>query len=71
MLWILTIPECVSGIQGESGNRIVGHGGGFPGISSNLDMYLDTGYTVAVMANYDRAAKMVSGKIEELLARVK
>jgi len=52
-----------------NGRRIVGHGGGAPGINANLDMYLDSGYTVAVMANYDGAASKVAGKIEELLAR--
>jgi CubicO group peptidase (beta-lactamase class C family) len=51
------------------GQRVVGHGGGAPGINANLDMYLDSGYTVAVMANYDGAASKVAGKIEELLAR--
>jgi len=51
-----------------NGQRIVGHGGGAPGINAILDMYLDSGYTVAVMANYDEAAGMVSEKIEKLLA---
>lgn len=51
------------------GQRIVGHGGGFPGINSQLDMYLDSGYTVAVMSNYDPpAAQRVAGKIRQLLA---
>ena len=36
-----------------NGQRIVGHGGGAPGINSHLQMYLDSGYTVAVMTNYD------------------
>jgi CubicO group peptidase (beta-lactamase class C family) len=33
--------------------RIVGHGGGFPGICSALGMYLDTGYTLIVLSNSD------------------
>jgi CubicO group peptidase (beta-lactamase class C family) len=52
-----------------NGQRIIGHGGGAPGINSNLDMYLDNGYTAAVMANYDGAAITVARKIEKLLAR--
>jgi CubicO group peptidase (beta-lactamase class C family) len=52
-----------------SSQRIVGHGGGAPGINANLDIYLDSGYTVAVMANYDGAASSVAGKVEELLTR--
>jgi CubicO group peptidase (beta-lactamase class C family) len=55
--------------QVVNGHRIVGHGGGAPGINAKLDMYLDSGYTVAVMANYDGAAGTVARKIEELLAR--
>jgi len=51
------------------GQRIVGHGGGAPGINSVLDIYLDSGYTVAVMANYDRAAGKVARKLRELLTR--
>jgi CubicO group peptidase (beta-lactamase class C family) len=50
--------------------RIVGHGGGFAGINSNLDMYLDSGYTVVVMSNYDPpAAQQVSEKIRQLLTQ--
>ncbi|HYO73457.1 MAG TPA: serine hydrolase [Archangium sp.] len=50
--------------------RIVGHGGGFPGINSQLDIYLGKGYTVAVMSNYDPpAAGRVAQKIRTLLLR--
>jgi len=52
-----------------NGQRIVGHGGGAPGINANLDMYLDSGYTAAVMANYDQVADMVARKIEKLLVQ--
>ncbi len=33
--------------------RIVGHSGGYPGVSGRLDMYLRSGYTVVSLANYD------------------
>jgi len=52
-----------------NGQRIIGHGGGAPGINSDLAMYLNSGYTVAVMSNYDNAAITVSGRIEELLTK--
>ena len=45
-----------------NGVRIVGHSGGFPGINSQLDMYPDLGYTVAIMSNYDGAAQPVIGR---------
>jgi CubicO group peptidase (beta-lactamase class C family) len=51
------------------GQRIVGHSGGFPGINSQLDMYLDSGYTVAVMSNYDMAAQPVAEKLREMITR--
>lgn len=55
----------------EGGTRIVGHSGGFAGINSQLDIYLDLGYTVAVMSNYsppaagriaDRVRKRLTGE---------
>lgn len=53
------------------GKRIVGHGGGFPGINSQLDMYLDNGYTVAIMSNYDPpAAQVVASKLREMVLQL-
>jgi CubicO group peptidase (beta-lactamase class C family) len=54
--------------QRVNGKRIVGHGGGFPGINGQLDIYLDSGYTVAVLANMDPpAAQRVANRLRELL----
>jgi len=36
-----------------SGQRVVGHTGGFPGICSFLYMYLESGHTVVVLSNSD------------------
>jgi CubicO group peptidase (beta-lactamase class C family) len=47
--------------------RIVGHGGGWFGISSTLDMYLDTGYTVAIMSNFGGGVEAISDKIQSVL----
>jgi hypothetical protein len=47
--------------------RIVGHGGGAPGINGMLDMYWNSGYTVAAFSNYDEGASMVTLKIRKLL----
>ena len=54
-----------------SGGRFVGHGGGFPGISSELGMHLDTGLTFIAMSNYDDGATIADRKCRELLSRVK
>ena len=56
--------------EGPNG-KVVGHGGGFPGINGNLDIFIDKGYIVAVLSNYDRGASPVADKITQLLARVK
>jgi CubicO group peptidase (beta-lactamase class C family) len=48
--------------------RIAGHSGGFPGISSNLDMFLDSGYIAVVMSNYGGASRLASEKMRELVA---
>jgi len=50
--------------------RIVGHSGGFTGINSSLDMYLDSGFTVIVMSNYSNGAQPVAQKIRDLLRSI-
>jgi CubicO group peptidase (beta-lactamase class C family) len=50
--------------------RVVGHTGGFPGISSVLTMDLDNGYTTAVLANLDGASAPVEEAVKELLGRL-
>jgi CubicO group peptidase (beta-lactamase class C family) len=48
------------------GKRVVGHGGGAPGMNCDLRMYWDTGYTVVVMSNFSPPiAQHVSHFIEE------
>ncbi len=58
------------GIEEGPNGKVVGHGGGFPGINANLDIMLDRGYVVAVMANYGQAANPVASRIAALIARV-
>jgi CubicO group peptidase (beta-lactamase class C family) len=36
------------------GQRVVGHGGGAPGVCTSMEMYLDSGYTVIVLSNTDQ-----------------
>jgi CubicO group peptidase (beta-lactamase class C family) len=50
----------------EDGKRVVGHGGGAPGMNCNLSMFWDSGYTVIVMSNFSPPiAGQVSQYIEE------
>jgi CubicO group peptidase (beta-lactamase class C family) len=46
-----------------NGVRIVGHGGGGPGIQCMLDMYPGLGYVVAIMTNYDDAMARADGRL--------
>lgn len=57
-------------VGGTPNNRIVGHGGGFEGISSNLDIYLNQGYVGVVMSNYGSGSRPIESKIRELLALI-
>jgi CubicO group peptidase (beta-lactamase class C family) len=48
--------------------KIVGHAGGFPGINSQLDVYVGEEYTFAVMSNYGGAtAERVAQKARTLV----
>lgn len=58
-------------VEKGSNGKVVGHGGGFDGINSNLDIYLDKGYIVAVMSNYDNGASPIAQKIGQLFARIR
>ncbi len=52
----------------EDGN-IFGHGGGFTGISANLDMFRDSGWSAIVLSNYSGASDPVTSKMQQLIAR--
>jgi CubicO group peptidase (beta-lactamase class C family) len=48
------------------GKRVVGHGGGAPGMNCDLRMYWESGYTVIVMSNFSPPiAQQISRYIEE------
>jgi CubicO group peptidase (beta-lactamase class C family) len=50
-----------------NGVRVVGHNGGTPGYEAQLDVYPDTGYTVVVLTNQDRALMQAMGRVHEML----
>lgn len=57
-------------IRQSASGKVVGHSGGFPGLNSNLDIFLDQGYVVAVMSNYDRGASPLAKKVSNLIDRL-
>jgi CubicO group peptidase (beta-lactamase class C family) len=51
-----------------AGHRVVGHSGGAPGMNGELDIRMDDGYTVVVLANLDPpAAQRLAAYISERL----
>ena len=63
----LTSPEYGFGFVIDAGGRVVGHSGGFPGINSQLDIYVGEDYTLAVMSNYGGGAEPVAERARSLL----
>jgi hypothetical protein len=60
-------PEYGYGFGINDDLKAVGHSGGFPGISSNLLIFWDSGYTLAVMSNVDAGALDVSELVKSML----
>jgi len=55
------------GVRMMNSHHIVGHGGGAPGVCSNLDIFLDLGYTVVILSNSDYDCHPVKTRIRETL----
>jgi CubicO group peptidase (beta-lactamase class C family) len=53
--------------RNNSRDRIVGHSGGFPGVDAQVDMYMGSGWTVVVLANYEGVGEPAARHIESLL----
>jgi CubicO group peptidase (beta-lactamase class C family) len=63
----LSSPEYGFGFVIDKGGKVVGHSGGFPGINSQLDIYVGEDYTLAVMSNYGDGAQPVADKVRSLI----
>lgn len=53
------------------GNRIVGHRGGFYGVSASFEMHLDTGYTAVILTNLSGAAHELAPQVRDILSGIK
>ena len=51
----------------QDGHRVVGHDGGAPGISADLKIFTDLGFTVAAMSNYDFVAGTLTAYVARLI----
>lgn len=63
----LNSPNYGYGFQISAGGKGFGHGGGFPGINSNLDMFPESGWSLIVMSNYSRGGQPVMQKMRSLM----
>jgi CubicO group peptidase (beta-lactamase class C family) len=52
-------------VEPAKGHLVVGHRGGFPGISASFFMYPDDGYTVVVLSNYDSIAPVLALRMRD------
>lgn len=59
------------GVGSDGLGRRVGHSGGFSGISSVLDIYPDTGWTIVVLSNTDGGMSPVAQKLREVAGRIR
>jgi CubicO group peptidase (beta-lactamase class C family) len=63
----LNSPNYGYGFAANTAAGTAGHSGGFTGIHSNLDMFLNSGWTAIVMSNYSLAGGPVIQKMESLI----
>jgi hypothetical protein len=63
----LNSPQYGYGFAVDTQRGVVGHSGGFPGISSNLDICKGTGYVAVVLSNYGGASQSIVEKIRMLV----
>jgi CubicO group peptidase (beta-lactamase class C family) len=59
------------GVGKDALGRTAGHSGGFSGIASVLDIYLDTGWTLVVLSNVDGGMQPVAQKLRETAGRLR
>ena len=63
----LSSPDYGYGFILDPKSGTFGHGGDFLGVSANLEIFSETGYTAVVLSNYDGTRQMVGTKIRELI----
>ncbi|MCO6510963.1 MAG: beta-lactamase family protein [Aridibacter famidurans] len=64
----LNSPNYGFGFQAPPDGSRFGHGGGFLGISANMDVFRGTGWTAIVLSNYGGAGQTVGSKMARIVA---
>ncbi|MBC3872087.1 serine hydrolase domain-containing protein [Undibacterium flavidum] len=57
-------------VKNASTGKVVGHGGAIDGVSAELEMHLDRGYTLIALSNYDYGALHLTRKISQLIQKM-
>ena len=57
-------------VRNSEGNTIVGHNGSHLGMTARLNMYMDKGYILVVLGNYQSSAWPVVAKVDQLIKRL-
>lgn len=57
------------GVEETPAGLVVGHGGGFPGLNSQLTLFPKQGFIIVVMSNYDNGANGLQDYIRGLVSR--
>jgi CubicO group peptidase (beta-lactamase class C family) len=56
-------------LRNENGHPVFGHGGGFPGVCTQMDVYPKDGYVVVVLSNYDPVmGYTIANKVRRMVA---
>jgi CubicO group peptidase (beta-lactamase class C family) len=63
-------PDYGYGFEVDRESGWVGHGGRFPGVSTFLSMFPESGYTAVILSNYSDTSPLVNKKIRSLFSRV-
>lgn len=57
-------------VEKTASGTMIGHGGGFPGVSASFRVALDTGYVVIVLSNYDMGTFGLARCIEHAVDQI-
>lgn len=67
----LNSPNYGYGFMLDTQRGTFGHGGDFAGVSANLEMFPETGFTAIVLSNYDGTRQLLIPKLQELIRSAK
>jgi CubicO group peptidase (beta-lactamase class C family) len=60
-------PEYGYGFTVNPARGFVGHSGGYSGVSNNVDIFLDNGYTAVVLSNQGRSGRPIVERMRDLV----